>query len=310
MRKLSCLWLAMCFLMGCDVWQIEELDNDDVSVIENSIEFEIVKSEICQEITPSNKSSDYTPLKVNGQDNVFVDVIMKTVNITDQEFPVYQIYSGSFLIGEQSYAFSSIAESTNYNLLTTTDTMKPNESRYIHLYSEISKDQISQEGTIQFQVLNEKEYAYTFTLEEHTHKNNQKSIGDILNLDQIQITINHLSFNQRIEPTRKGIFYKYIPTDHENEIFVILQIDVKNISQKDIDLNEYLYCEYDIHNQKIPAKIIIEDNDHKGLSERTEILLGQTNTVYLAMPIDQSLEKEKGSIYLFVEGKTYEIVKE
>lgn len=208
----------------------------------------------------------------------------------------------SFLIGG-----AMKSNKINYNQMSTTDTIKTNETRYIHLYCEVPNDQIKEEATIIFKVLNQYDFQYTFLTEQHVMNNDTKSLGDILTLQQSQIALNNILKTDKVEPSNKGFFYSYIPTDHDDETFVILQVDIKNTSDISLDPNEYLYCEYLVDNQQIKSKIIIESENHKSLSQTDHIKSLETRTLYLAMPVKNNLLKQKGMIHLFVEGNTFEI---
>ena len=120
--------------------------------------------------------------------------------------------------------------------------IKTNETRYVHLYCEVPKEQVKEEASLQFKVLDEHEFQYTFTTEQHIVNNDSKSLGDILTLKQTQIALNNITQSNKIEPSNKGFFYSYIPTDHEDETFVILQIDIKNTTDSSLDPSDYIYC--------------------------------------------------------------------
>ena len=134
-----------------------------------------------------------------------------------------------------------------------------------------------------------------------------KSVGDMIVCSQSELTILNYQQSERIEPSQKGIFYSYYPTDSEDQIFVVLSLTLKNTSSQDIDPSSYVYCEYEIDGETISSQILLESEDHKSISKKGSILSGQTRTIYLAMPILKSQSKEQGTTTLFVEGNTFVI---
>lgn len=307
MKKIGLIMLVGWFMIGCQKVENREIDNTDIHIMSEYIEFEIVKSEVCEIILPLQKDSKSEGVILEHPHSVFVDVVLKTVNLSDMNMSVSGIYSGDFVVGEQRYQIQSIAENCEYNKLTNDEVIPPTESRYVHLYCEVPENQLDDKGTIELDVFQERKYNYTFTLNRTTKPKDQKVLGDILLLEQSQISLNHLSQSQRIEPSYKGLLYKYIPTDHDDEIFIILQIDLKNISETDIDPQKYIYCEYIQAEQIIPAKIIVESDNHQSLSQKEMIRSAQVRSLYLAIPIQESFKQENGTICLFVEGRTFEI---
>lgn len=201
-----------------------------------------------------------------------------------------------------------ILETENYNQLTKTDTLKQNQERYVHLYCEVPKDDIHQSITLYLNLLDKQKYQYTFTIkDEIIRTNNFHSLGDVISLENSQLTLNQMSQSKKIEPSNKGMFYSYIPTDHKDETFVYLQIDIHNISNHTIKLKDYLYCEYKINEQTYLSQMIMETENHKTLGKAEYIESLQTRTLYLAIPIKDDLLKEKGVFEISVEGQTYQI---
>ena len=155
--------------------------------------------------------------------------------------------------------------------------------------------------------MNQKEYQYTFSLEEVHEDSQVKSIGDVINCTSSQIVLLDYQQSERIEPSQKGFFYSYHPTENDNQIFVVLSLEIQNQSSLDIDPSQYLYCEYQIDKDIIHSQIILESEDHESISKKGSILAGQKRTLYLAMPILKTQANKEGTLELFVEGNTYEI---
>ena len=155
--------------------------------------------------------------------------------------------------------------------------------------------------------MNQKEYQYTFSLEEVHEDSQVKSIGDVINCTSSQIVLLDYQQSERIEPSQKGFFYSYHPTENDNQIFVVLSLEIQNQSSLDIDPSQYLYCEYQIDEDIIHSQIILESEDHESISKKGSILAGQKRTLYLAMPILKTQANKEGTLELFVEGNTYEI---
>ena len=307
-KKIGILLGIACCLMGCQKQtEVEILKEANSYTYQDQLEFEVMKTEVSQQIAPSNKNKTYKYIKLSDENNIFIDMVVKTVNLSKNEMKMTDIFNGQFEINKESYPMKYAIETVNYNQMSTTDTLKTNETRYVHLYCEVPKEQVKEEASLQFKVLDEHEFQYTFTTEQHIVNNDSKSLGDILTLKQTQIALNNITQSNKIEPSNKGFFYSYIPTDHEDETFVILQIDIKNTTDSSLDPSDYIYCEYTIGQEQIKSQIIIESENHKSVSKTGKIEPLQTRTLYLAMPVKNSVLSEKGTIHLFVEGNTFEI---
>lgn len=306
MKKLGILLLTLC-LFGCQrLGEVYQLEESKSYTIQEQLEFEFIKANVVSIIEPSNKNNTYKYLKPSEDGNVFVDVILKTTSLAGSQ-KLEDIYKGTMECNQQKYDLKMIVESPNYNQLSTTDTLKEYEARYIHLYCEVPQNEVKGNIKIAFDVLSQKKFEYTFQVEDTVIPNNEKSLGDVLELHQSQIAFNAVQQTKKIEPSHKGFFYSYIPTDKEDEIFVVLQLDIKNITDTSIQPSEYIYCEYLYGEEVSPARLIMESENHEKLLKSGVIEPSQTRTLYLAMPILEKDVDVEGKIILFVEGNTYRI---
>lgn len=284
-----------------------ELEMTEVYTIDNRLEFEMIKTSLTDEIAPANKNRTYQYLKPADNQHIFIDIIVRTHNLSENEYELSDLYSGNIELNNEKHDVQLAIESIHYTQMSTTDTLKPQEERYIHLYCEVAKNNTKQQAQLDLQVMNQKDYQYTFSLEEVQEDNQVKSIGDVINCSNLQITILDCQESERIEPSQKGFFYSYHPTDHEDQIFVVLSLEIQNQSSLDIDPAEYIYCEYQMNDEIIHSQIILESEDHQSISESGSILAGQTRTLYLAMPILKTQADTEGTMTLFVEGDVFEI---
>lgn len=318
MKKLMIFIVAM-LLCGCSSPQenktnattkkqptIETLETTKTYTIDDQLEFEIVKTSLTDEIAPTNKNKTYQYLKPIDENYVFVDLIFKTKNLTEQEYELDDLYQGTIQLNQEEHDVQLAIESLYYTQISTTDTLKSQEERYVHLYCEVMKSE-EQQAQLNVRVMNQKDYQYIFSLEEFQENAQVKSIGDVIECPSAQVTLLDYQQSARIEPSKKGFFYSYHPTENENEIFVVLSLEIKNQSSSDIDPSDYLYCEYQIGDETIRSQVILESEDHKSISQSGSILAGQARTLYLAMPILKTQADEKGVLTLFVEGNTFEV---
>lgn len=317
MKKIIVFLMAF-ILFGCSSpqsTQAETATEPEVNVLESSenytfnqqLEFEIMRTSLTDEIAPTNKNKSYQYLKPADDYHIFIDVVVKTKNLLDQEYELADIYSGEIEFHNQKHDIQMAIENLNYTQISTTDTLKPQEERYIHLYCEVEKENNTETAVLTLRVMNQKDYQYTFSLEQVQESSQMKSVGDMIVCSQSELTILNYQQSERIEPSQKGIFYSYYPTDSEDQIFVVLSLTLKNTSSQDIDPSSYVYCEYEIDGETISSQILLESEDHKSISKKGSILSGQTRTIYLAMPILKSQSKEQGTTTLFVEGNTFVI---
>ncbi len=317
MKKIIVFLMAF-ILFGCSSpqsTQAETATEPEVNVLESSenytfnqqLEFEIMRTSLTDEIAPTNKNKSYQYLKPADDYHIFIDVVVKTKNLSDQEYELADIYSGEIEFHNQKHDIQMAIENLNYTQISTTDTLKPQEERYIHLYCEVEKENNTETAVLTLRVMNQKDYQYTFSLERVQESSQMKSVGDMIVCSQSELTILNYQQSERIEPSQKGIFYSYYPTDSEDQIFVVLSLTLKNTSSQDIDPSSYVYCEYEIDGETISSQILLESEDHKSISKKGSILSGQTRTIYLAMPILKSQSKEQGTTTLFVEGNTFVI---
>lgn len=308
MRKIGCMILSLVCLWGCQFQkEAEEIHLSKAYKVNEDVEFEIIKTKVSQQIAPSNKNKSYKYIKTQNESYLFIDMIVNTMNLSQEEKKLTDVFSGHYQVNGQSYDIKTAVETTNYNQITTTDTLKTNEGRYVHLYCEVLKDEIKDDASVELKILNDQVYQYTFSTEQTVENNNTKSVGDILTLKQSQITIQHLSQSTKVEPSDKGFFYSYFPTDHDDETFVIVQIDLKNQTNAALNPEEYLYCEYQVDDQSIKSMIVIESENHQSISKTGHIEPSQSRTLYLAMAVKNELLKKEGMIHLFVEGRVFEM---
>lgn len=317
MKKIIIFLIAL-ILFGCSSpqsTQAETTTEPKVNILETSkrytfnqqLEFEIVRTSLANEIAPTNKNKSYQYLRPVDNHHIFIDVVIKTKNLSDQEYELADIYSGEIDFHNQKHDIQMAIENLNYTQISTTDTLKPQEERYIHLYCEVEKENDTDSAVLALRVMNQKDYQYTFSLEQVQESSQMKSIGDMIICSNAELTLLNYEQSERIEPSQKGIFYSYYPTDSEDQIFVVLSLMLKNTSSQDIDPSDYVYCEYKIHGETIQSKILLESEDHKSISKKGKILIGQSRTIYLAIPILKSQSQEQGTMTLFVEGNSFEI---
>lgn len=309
MKKIGILVISVICLLGCqNKKQSEKIEISQIYKTNEKIEFEVIKSEVVRQITPSNKNKIFNTIQPKNKNDVFVDIVMKMTNLSEKEMTLKEVVSGNYKINKQTYDVMTAVETINYNQISQTDTLKTNEGRHVHIYCELPEEQIKDEATIELKILNQDEFVYTFETTQKIENNNAKSLGDVITLKNSQMTLNHISQSNKIEPSNKGFFYSYYPTDNENETFVILQIDFKNTTDSAIDPKDYLYCEYQIQNKKYKSMIVLESENHKSLSKTGKIESLQTRTLYLAMAVKNEDLKQEGKIHLFVEGNNFEIL--
>lgn len=310
MKKIGLFILAFICLVGCSsVSELHVIEDDKAFLLQDELEFELIKSDLTQDIVPSNKNQTYNSIKVSNQEHYFIDLTVKTANLTQKEKSLSQIYNGYYEVNKQKYNLELAIESVDYNQISQTDTLKPNESRYVHLYCEVPKNQIKDSASITFEVLKQERYQYIFSIDKKIKNPNKKALGDILNLEQSQIVFNTIEESKQVEPSHKGFVYNYIPTDQPDEEFVILKIDVKNNTTNTINPKKYLYCEYGVGKEKVKSKMIIESENHQSVSQVGTIKPNEIKTIYLAMPVHKDLLDKPGTIHFFVEGQTFELNK-
>ena len=287
--------------------QATTLKTGQTYTIKDTLEFEVIQNQVTDVIEPSNKNQDYKKIQAKGN-QLFLDVIMKVSNLTDKEMELKNIFAGIFKVGDERYQVRVVIESTNYNQLSTTDTLKADQTRYIHVYCEASEDQIKTEAVLDLGVYqNENNYTYTFSTEIEENNGLVKSIGDVLKLKNSEITLKAINQTKKIEPSNKGIFYSFIPTDKTDETFVTLQIEMKNTSESALKPEEYIYCEYQVDGKIIKSEIIMESENNKAVAKGGDITSLGTRIIYLAMPVSDNLLNKDAKIQLFVEGNTFNI---
>lgn len=306
MKRIACIIGIILMLCGCQQ-KVENIQQGESYTILEQINIEVIKTTVIQAIEPSNKNIVSETLQAK-ENYIYVDVLLKTINLSQEQLKLEQIFSGRYEVNGISYNLNMIMETKKFTGLTTTDTLKENEERYVHLYCEIPKDMLNQEMMLYFQIMNQESFKYHFQIEKETEtKDNIQSVGDVISLKQTQITLNKLGQSKKIEPSQKGLFYSYIPVDNQDETYIYLQMDINNISNQSIDPTEYIYCEYHVQNETIKSQIIIESENHKSLGKTGKIESSQTRTLYLIMPVKDYLLKQQGHIEVFVEGKTFQV---
>lgn len=186
-----------------------ELEMTEVYTVDNQLEFEMIKTSLTDEIAPANKNRTYQYLKPSDNQHIFIDIIVRTHNLSENEYELSDLYSGKIELNNEKHDVQLAIESIHYTQMSTTDTLKPQEERYIHLYCEVAKNNTKQQAQLALQVMNQKDYQYTFSLEEVQEDNQVKSIGDVINCSNSQITILDCQESERIEPSQKGFFYSY-----------------------------------------------------------------------------------------------------
>lgn len=308
MRKILFILGVALLVVGCQAEgnKREVIEISRTYTIENQLEFEIQKSQVINRISPSNKNKDYKYIDAKDG-HQFIDVIIKTKNITNNEINLKDIYNGTFRIDRQSYDVKEAIESANYTQMSTTDSLKANQERYVHVYCEVPSSLTETEVDLQLNVNKDKEYQYIFQTEAAVIDNDIKSVGDTLNFKQTEIKIKGITQSKKVEPSKKGFLYSYIPVDNQDETFIIVQLEVKNITDQSFDPAEYLYCEYKSKENTIKSNVIIESDNLQSISKAGTIKASQTRIIYLTMAVKDSLLNQAFDIQLFVEGETINI---
>ena len=242
MKKIIVFVMAILLLCGCTSSEttktnatttkqptVETLDTAQTYTIDDQLEFEIIKTSLTKEIAPTNKNKTYQYLQPIDQQHIFIDMILKTKNLSDQEYELHNIYQGTMHFAQEEHDIELAIESSYFTQLSTTDTLKPQEERYVHLYCEV-KNENEKDVQMDLKVMNQKEYQYTFSLEEVHEDSQVKSIGDVINCTSSQIVLLDYQQSERIEPSQKGFFYSYHPTENDNQIFVVLSLEIQNQS--------------------------------------------------------------------------------
>ena len=97
---------------------------------DEQLRYEIVKSTVTNKIEPTNKNNTYRSIKPKQDENQFIDVVLKTKNLSKKEYILKDIYQGTFVINHQSYKASLAIENLKYNQISQTDTLKEDEDVY------------------------------------------------------------------------------------------------------------------------------------------------------------------------------------
>lgn len=306
MKKWISMMIMILMITGCHK-QADILSKEQSYSYNEQVEIEIMKTEVLTELNPSNQNAQNETITPEN-DNVIIDIVVKAKNISTKQIEFKSIFSGQLRIDGVSYKLASTMESANYLHFTTTDTIKIDEDRIVHLYSEVPETVINEEMTMNLTILDEQDVTYTFTVEkENTEDSHKKSIGDVLLLNNCEITLGEIKRADQVEPSTKGLFYTFIPTDNENQTFIILMTEIKNKTSDNLDLQDYMNCEYLVDGQTFYSKVILETENHKSLRQSGSIEALQTRTVYFAIAVDNEYLNKNGYIKLFVEGETYQI---
>ena len=200
MKKLGILLLISFCLLGCQPRdevptpkKVSEIEISKSYTFYEQLRYEIVKSTVTNKIEPTNKNNTYRSIKPKQDENQFIDVVLKTKNLSKKEYVLKDIYQGTFVINHQSYKASLAIENLKYNQISQTDTLKEDEERYIHIYCEINESNIKEQANLKLKIRNKEEVQYNFsTLQEPEVIQTQKSVGDSLNLKDSHITIDEI----------------------------------------------------------------------------------------------------------------------
>ena len=302
-------WIACClcvlFLVGCtSTKEPLNVNKQNHFVIQNQVECELIKNYCSDEITPSHQKHYLNSLQVSHQAHQFIDVIVKTTNLTSSTQNITSLFSGHYEVNQQKYDLKIAIETADYNKIMTKGILDSSESRYVHLYCEVPKVEIKEGAVLYFTVLGER-FQYSFTPETKEQHDSKKTLGDIIDYKDTQIVLDAMGTSKQIEPSHKGLVYSYIPAPDDNEIFLYVKCDIKNKTSQTIDLLSYLNCIYQTGQQRIPADFIKESHDHQSVSRSSVIEGLQTKTFYVVIPGTLDDFKQKGSIQCSVEGKTF-----
>ena len=117
MKKLGILLLISFCLLGCqprdEVPTPEKVSEIEISksyTFDEQLRYEIVKSTVTNKIEPTNKNNTYRSIKPKQDENQFIDVVLKTKNLSKKEYVLKDIYQGTFVINHQSYKASLAIE--------------------------------------------------------------------------------------------------------------------------------------------------------------------------------------------------------
>ena len=92
MKRIICILCFLLIICGCQN-KIDNFDSSKSYTIDNQIKLEVIKQEAIQIIEPSNKNMITSGIQAKN-DNLFIDVLFKVTNISQEQFKLQQIFSG------------------------------------------------------------------------------------------------------------------------------------------------------------------------------------------------------------------------
>lgn len=226
-------------LVGCGTGKAkEEVKIGYKGTLGDDIEYKVVGLESTTKlegVAPIGNSLYYEP---QDSSNVFLDFILDVTNNGKKDFNPFNSLEGKYIIDGAEYTISSQAEVggevLNFNVI------KPKTSGYVHVYSEINKEAISDNIELQL-VYGSDTQSFLLNKENLKPKMNKFNYGDVISDENknIEISIVKGYTTKKLDTPVQGEYITHsYEVDNVNSTYAILELSILNKMTTDLSIDD------------------------------------------------------------------------
>lgn len=239
MGVLASTLLATSVLVGCG-GSGSSYSLTEKNTVEGIVEYQIKNIELVDRVDPIKPAEQYKYFKVNKAENKLLNIEVEVKNLKSEKVNAKELFDTQIGAVKMMDGNKLIESVNGDNLLdaTTTD-VEANESRLMHFIYEVSPTVV--DTKLNFDVIvGENRFSNKIKISELQYPKKSAKIGDIiLNENYSEVKLVNLQDKEKLEPSNpKGVYYEY--SQKEGGKLKVLTVEVKNLSDKEIDADKIL----------------------------------------------------------------------
>lgn len=293
--SLMSIFLLPIFLVGCgESKNIEEISEVGYkSNIGDSIEYEVIGLESTTKLEGVAPVGNSLFLEPNDKSNVLLDFIIDVTNNGKQDFDPYIDLKGKFIIDDSEYSITAEAEVggqvANFN------NIKPKTTAYVHIYTEIKEELITNDIELQLQYGSE-------TKSMKLNKNHLKPRVNILNYGEkvsndkdIEISIEKGYTTKQLDAPKKGDYFShYYKVEDNNSTYAILELNITNKMSNNLRMDDTISVSVLVDGKyQYSGYLVGLSNDQTNFDTYPEIEPNKSNLIYSLIEVpDNLLDKQ------------------
>ncbi len=251
-----------------------------------------------------NRNSIYQYYENQNSSMEFVDFIFSFKNISNSNIDI----DSSILLsiegdGNRYEPYATLLEGNYGQDLDSYGQIIPLQTTKIHCTALIPKELNTFSAKFS---INNKSYLMNVDKENINMDIKDLKVGEKLEAaDFATISITDIGYRNKIEPSNTSGFYSYYEPENQNDSFLVIEIDAKNIGKNEIDIDQVCsgVAIYDGLYEYV-SMVIAEDKDYT-ISNYVDIKPLDTKKIYLCFEIPNETKEMNGKIKFYFGEKYY-----